>query len=479
MKRIAVFSMAPVFPDVVHGGSQKTLAAILEGLSQAGHECKVFCTWRPDNAESFSPFPNVDICPFLKFKSTYPEPHYTAPYHLAALISLLTAEVNKADVLYIHDSELLFSQVFRHTPTVFGVQDLVYPDTLAGVFAFERDHLVVPSEFMRDCLLKTVGRCTSLTENSITLAPNGFSTDRPASAARKRQLLRRSIRLSADAIPLLYPHRPDPRKGLIECVHIVKHLRRLLPQSLRQRLRLLVPIWVDSRVATNSGHVYQTLYSEAAATASELGMPRLLHFHPWLRQRDMAAYYELGAATMCIGNFIESFGNVSIESQLVGTPALVSRVAAQRTILPEELTWKCDFGDSAAAAEILARVIRDKTAVSRGLIPYVRARYGEDRMKQQYVRAIEKTAISRVRRTKPPNTKPMLALRASIPPWCAPLQAGYYNDYTYGYCVDAALLAVVKHLRAGPLKVDRLASMSGCGPAELAEWNADGHIWLE
>ena len=203
MKRIVVFSMAPIFGDVVHGGSQKTLSAILKEISKRGHECKVFCTWRPDNSAPFDLFPRVRIFPSLKFKQTYPEPHYTAPYYLSDLISLLTREVEKADVLYIHDSELLFSQVFQSTPTVCGVQDLVYPDTLAGVFSFRRDHLIVPSRYLNDCLVKTVGSCTQLSNETITLAPNGFAVEKMLPTTRKQESLKRAIGLNSGDIPIL------------------------------------------------------------------------------------------------------------------------------------------------------------------------------------------------------------------------------------------------------------------------------------
>lgn len=471
--------MAPIFPDVVHGGSQKTLAAVLEELSERGHKCKVFCAWRPDNSEPFTLFPRVRVYPFLRFKPTYPEPHYTAPYHLSALISLLTKEVEEADVFYIHDSELLFSQIFRSTPTIWGVQDLVYPDTLAGVFTFQRDRLIVPSAYMRECLLKTLGRCTHLTENAITLAPNGFSQKRPVSTARARESLKHTIGLKSDLIPLLYPHRPDPRKGLMESLHVIKSLRSLLPQRLNQALRLLVPIWVDSRVASDSTHSYQTLYSEAQRLALELDLPNLLHFHPWLRQQDMATYYELGAVTLCIGNFIESFGNVSIESQLAGTPALVSRVGAQRTVLPDEITWKCDFGQISAAAEMLARLIRDRTSVPSDFAPYVNSNYGEQSMKNGYVEAIEQAKISHASKTRPTHIELPSGQSLSIPPWCANLKAGYYNDYAYDYCADAALLNVIKHLFDGPQSVKYMNKIAPCTTTQLTKWTADGHLYIE
>ena len=180
----------------------------------------------------------------------------------------------------------------------------------------------------------------------------------------------------------------------MDCINVIKSLQPLLPRSIHQAIRLLVPIWVDSRVVENKTHSYQTIYSEAQAIASNLGMPHLMHLHSWLPQTNMATYYSLGVATLCIGNFIESFGNVSIESQLAGTPALVSRVGAQRTVLPDDLTWKCDFGDTFGVAESLARIINDKTRVSSAFSPYILSHYSEKDMREKYVNAIEQVKIT-------------------------------------------------------------------------------------
>jgi glycosyltransferase involved in cell wall biosynthesis len=477
VKRIVIFSMAPMFPDLVHGGSQKTLTSVLEELSARGHKCVVLCTRRLDNFRKFTPFPNVRVSPTLRFKPTYPEPYYTAPFHLASVLDQLALHLKNADVLYVHDSELLFSKVAERVPSVWGVQDLVYPDTLAGVFAFRGDHLIVPSSYLKSCLLNTFGRSAPRASTVISLIPNGFDTASRKVSRNQREALKRRLGVPRSCTAILYPHRPDPRKGLVECLKIIKAAQPALPASLRESIRLLVPVWIDSRIAGDSTHDYQTLYTQARRFAEELGLGDVLHFHPWLRPHDMPIYYSIGHVTLCVGNFVESFGNVSIESQLAGTPAIVSRVGAQRSVLPEALTWKCDYGATEEAAEALARLLIDSTRVPSEFRAYVREAYSERKMKAGYADAIERADRCDEVAVVPRSSK--LKREVKVPPWCAVLRKGYYNDYSYDYISDAKLLTVAKRAAEAPLELAQVMTDFNIARTELRRWVDDGHLTLE
>ncbi len=273
-------------------------------------------------------------------------------------------------------------------------------------------------------------------------------------------------------IPILYPHRPDPRKGIWETVRVVLAALDEISASLAERVRLLVPEWMDSNVAGDSGHVYQGIYGDVIRFAADAGWPDLVRVHRWLPPQRMAEYYSLGAATMCIGSFIEAFGNVSVESQLCGTPAIVSRVAAQRSVLPEDLVSKVDFGDEKEACIALVGALSGNLSVAQPeFADFIAANYSLSQMVERYGSAICGTG----------RTEPLPALNLTGPPevvelpaWCALLKSGLYNDYAYGYASDQRLGEVAGRAHDGPVKKADLADL--CDDADLGRWIAEGYL---
>ncbi len=61
--------------------------------------------------------------------------------------------------------------------------------------------------------------------------------------------------------------------------------------------------------------------------------------------------------TLCLGNIVEAFGNVAYESLACGTPCVVSRTGVHRTLLPDGLIDKVNYGDIQAAAEKIVEII--------------------------------------------------------------------------------------------------------------------------
>lgn len=471
--RIAIFSLGPIFPETVHGGSQKTLRDIAVHAGQAGHTCSIYCTRRADNNRVFQLAPNVTVFPVLEFKETYPEPYYTAPYKLRNIISVVREAVGNSDVFYIHDAELLYHFLYEDIPTTMAIQDFVYPDTLAGCLSFRRDQLIVSSPYVSSCVRSVFADFCAIEDARMFVVPNGF--DSTLFAPTESQGLRRLLKLSPEDIPILYPHRPDVRKGIRQCLVSLNRVRDFVREEVFDRIRLLVPVWMDSEIMSGSIHEYQSAYADAQKLAVELGMPEILKFHGWIPTDRMPEYYSLGAATLCIGNFIEAFGNASVESELCGTPALVSRVGAQRTVLPDHLVRKVDYGDTEAVARMLSEIVLSKPPQNLDLREFVSAHYAIQDTAAKYVDAI--TSCTR--------SQPIADRRASLacasdelllPPWCSLLGSGLYNDYEYGYSNDEALIALVQSIAsAGSVNFGEL-EQRGVSFQSALEWVQEG--WL-
>ncbi len=468
--KIAVFSMGPLFPHFVHGGSQKTLETVLLHLGHLGHMCTVYCTQRNDNFEPFNLAPNVRVLPILRFKQTYPETYYTAPYNLADVITTLAQAVESHDVFYIHDSELAFHFLYEHIPTVVSFQDFVYPDTLSNAFSFKRDRLILSSDYVRRCVESIFVSFRDIRQK-IAVVPNGFNTT--VFQRRDARVLRDTLGLAADAIPLLYPHRPDPKKGIYEAMDTIAVLRKYVPQSMFRRLKLLVPVWMDSNVVQEGTYVFQNMYKDIVDYAQQLDIAHVLHIHPWVAVQDMPNYYSLGMATLCVGNFVEAFGNVSVESELCGTPSIISRVGAQRYVLPEDISYKVDYRNIEGAAQLLSTIICEGKQHTLDVRDYVEMHYNEQQMvngyAEQIVHAAHSDPVSQIY-TYNWHTED----RIEIPVWCALTESGYYNDYFYDYCHDQSLLTIVDHVKQ-PVTVGKLLQ-SGVQEDVLHKWTRNGFL---
>ena len=110
---------------------------------------------------------------------------------------------------------------------------------------------------------------------------------------------------------------------------------------------MLVPRWLDAETEPGNRDYFDKLHSAIAAA----GLTENFVFHEWISEALIAEYYSLADVTMCIGSCVETFGNSPFESLGCGTPAILSRVATYRDLLPDEHVDRVDYGDIDAAAE--------------------------------------------------------------------------------------------------------------------------------
>jgi glycosyltransferase involved in cell wall biosynthesis len=449
---IVIFSVGPIFQTIVHGGSQKILREVAIYLGNAGHKVTILCTSRRDNQKPFNLSANVFVLPTLKFKETYPEPYYTAPYNLANIILDIRRETEKADVLYIHDGELLYHFLYKDIPTIISLRDFVYPDTLAGGLSFQRDWLLLNSEYVAGCVRDAFSSFRSGVDERIRLIPNGVDLNhfRPQTVEK----LRTTLGITEETIPIIYPHRPDPRKGIYESLEAISELRIRLG-SRGNNLRLLIPIWMDGSVAANSNHIYQTIYEDIKSRAAILGISNIIIYHPWISYDLMPHYYSLARATLCLGRFVEACSNVSIESVACGTPCVASRVASHRYLLPDEFVAKVSPGNSAEIVDALQAIIETPFDVQAAR-DFIAINYSYEKMLIGYERVLSEGKI-----LEPLSEEYTVDLNENhllkLPTWCDFHNGRCYNDYHYDYDDNPDLLFLLKEGML-PAKVTDLVS---------------------
>lgn len=459
-KKIAVFSMTPLFPDFAMGGGQVQLKKVALHLGELGHRLTILSTRREGSLTPFKWHENIEIQPILRFKQPYPEPYFTPIYHIANAMRYVGDAIAQADIHYSHDGGLIFPLVYRDKPTVVSLRSIIYPETMQHALQFQGDEWILPSEQTRASYEAVVSQFAPEVGQRMHAIHNGFDWDlfRYTPPSKLFELIPAAI---AEHPVMLFPHRPDTNKGIYEVVNVA---RRLVREMGWGDLRVLVPRWLDA----DSDPLNRAYYDKLTRAINEAGLGAVFVFHDWIDEALIPEYYSLADVTMCIGHCVETFGNTPFESLGCGTPPIVSRVSTYRDLLPDEYIDRVDYGDIEAAAALAHAILSERRRTSPAALSYLKAEFSLEAMVTQFADLILNA------KKKPPLRYRLPKLGAEtlyrLSPWCyiSP-NRGIYHDFRSDYKRDEALIRLAQ---------DRPAGFPGASVKgeQLHAWLDDGYV---
>lgn len=431
---ILIFSINPIFPDVITGGASKHLYHVARHLGRAGHQVHILCTQPKQALSGFDWAENVHVDPILPFHMPFPQPYAISGADLGLIVERVSKHLQSADRFYIHDGEFLVPDVYAHIPTVASFRDNIYPESVLGTYVGKADEVICVSGYSADVVRLTAGRFFPDLLERIHQVNNGidFEMFKPVDS----RLLARQLGVDPqEDVIVLHPHRPEPGKGLPETIRVVDQLVHRHGQT---RVKALVPEWIDSMVSTDEASFYQQM----TRLMDELGVRDHFVFVPWMPQEKMPMLYSLGDVTLCLGNFVEAFGNVAYESLACGTPSIVARVGVHRTMMPDNLIDKVDFGDVDGAAERVMAILGGKANDQAEVLDHLHAIMDFHRQVNSYAEII----------TQCEKRAPLMF---SIPhydadqgyilaPWCYITGEHIYHDFHQNYEKDAVLIRLLE-----------------------------------
>lgn len=461
-----MFSITPLFPKHDMGGGQKHLRNIALHLAERGHDITLLSTRRADTREPFQWHERARVLPILRFRQPFPAPYDTPAYNIAAIMQDVGEHMQRADRFYIHDGEFVFPYAYRDTPTVVGLRDNVYPETIQGAFHFEGHRLIVISEYARQFFLQTVGRFFPELPGRMKVIRNSIDWARfqPTEPERILALLPK-VDPERHAI-VLHPHRPEDSKGIWQTIEVTD---RLVHQYNFGNLRVLVPVWLG--VKDDPG--VQNLYDRVRREIDARRLTKYFVFHDWVPVELLPEYYSLGGVTLSLGHFVESFGNAVYESLSCGTPSIVARISTHRELLPENLIDKVDFGDHDEAARIAAEILREERRTSPATLDYLHANFRLEDQLNGYAETILTAE------TAPPMHYRFVPIdestRFNLPIWCYRAGAkGIYHDFLVTYLQDAALEGLLDAYPNG--FTYGAAAAQGVERDQVMAWYRDGYL---
>ncbi len=430
---ILVFSINPIFPDRITGGASKHLYHVARHLGQAGHQVNILCAQPKQALSGFEWAENVHVDPILPFHMPFPQPYAISGADLGLIVERVSIHLQGSDRFYIHDGEFLVPDVYAHIPTVASFRDNIYPESVLGTYVSKADEVICVSSYSADVVRYTAGRFFPGLLERIHQVNNGidFEMFKPVDF---RPLASQLGVDSQDDIILLHPHRPEPGKGLPETIRVVDHLVHRYGQT---RVKALVPEWIKSMVSTDEAGFYQQM----TRLMDELGVREHFVFVPWMPQEKMPMLYSMGDVTLCLGNFVEAFGNVAYESLACGTPSIVARVGVHRTMMPDNLIDKVSYGDVDGAAERVMEILDGRINDPAEVLVYLHSTMDFRRQVSTYADIItgcEKRAPLAFSVPDYDVDQPYV-----LAPWCCIDGERIYHDFHQGYEKDALLIRLL------------------------------------
>lgn len=433
-KKILIFSLTPVFKDVVHWWSTKILRQVASYLGHKWHKVNIYCTRREDNQDIFELSENVIIHPILQFKQTFPSPYNVSPHELASIANILLNAISEHDVFYVFDWWLQFSFLTNQSiPTIMWLRDFLYSETLIGGLNFQRDKLLVVSPMVEQYLLYTAGLYMPTLKDRVQVISNGVDTNFFKPTVAKDIFNYIPAQLEGDDFIMLFPHRPDISKWLDLALEL---LYRLVVKHNHKNVKLLVPRHFDHNIAND----YQAFVDLLAEKAGELDIATNIIVHDWIPIDLMPEYYALWDVTLCIGNIVEAYGNTAFESIACGVPAIVSRIWWWKYLLHDDLTPLVEYGDIQDIEERVLDIMHNKISLDVDKIQkYIKQHLSYDKMLEEYEKVLCNAEV--LDPLMPQSYVINDATKFILAPWCNITDKGVYHEYKQClYEVDNALL---------------------------------------
>ena len=452
--------MTSLFPDMSIAGAELQLKKIALHLGEQGHQVSILTTYCEGSTTPFKWHENIEVLPVLRFKQPYPEPYLTPLYHVANAIREVGAAVAEADVHYSHDGSLIFPYAYQVIPTVISLRTIIYPEPVISSFLFQGDEWILPSEHTRASYEAAVGQFAPEVSERMHAIHNGFDWDF-FRYTEPRDIFEFIPAEVANHPVVLFPHRPDVDKGIFDVVQVA---HKLVHDFGWHDLRVLVPRWPG--VANEPKFV--NYYNRLNSRINEVGLSEVFVFHDWISEALIPEYFSLADVSLCIGSIIETFGNAVFESLGCGTPAIVSRVATYRQLLPEKYIDSVDYGEIDKAAAIAHSILSERRRTSPETISYLKAEFSHEAMVNSYADII----LNAVKKPPLRYRVPQLTenTRYRLAPWCyVSPSRGIYHDFLSTFVVDEDLVQLSCENPAG-------FKCSAVDPQRLQAWVNNGYV---
>ena len=409
---ILVYSYFAPLRDHLAGGVQRFLNDILKGIVDAGHNVTVLSTEPDNNDELLDLGSRFFVLPVLREPTTGSltpyERHYNAQYY--------SKLANSADVVLSIDRSV---PIETETPVLLSLNNFSYSTEVESVFSFRWDAMIVPSIYERKCVEAIVGS-DYWSEGQRPIYTIPLPVDTCLFRRTDPTILANRLGVSANQFIVVYPHRPDPLKGLRTAVEAIDYASRLNP-----RIMLYVPSLPYSVRAVRQRE--QAFLDEVNLEITKRNLNKFIKFHPWIDSREMPAYFSLANCCLALSTLPETFGLSVLQSVACLTPVVTTPAGAIPEVLPPYHGVNIvDFDSPEKVADAMLQQ-HDPADLRRGKA-YIEANYNVESVVSQYLGCLASITKSHAQYNPEPK------VRNGLVPWCREQSDGrIWHDYEKRY----------------------------------------------
>lgn len=406
--RIAIFSLAPLNDKSIMGGSQKILHELSASLGDYGHEVKVWCSASENNQQKFT-IGDSEVYPNLLFRGKFPSPYQVSPINLIKTFKVIREGSDWADKIYLHADGIYLRDSFSDKKIIRSFHDFIYDESIISALSLNAQSTIVPSDYLKNCIEATLVLSKKNIIEPIFTVPNGISFDEKLSSMINKNKNLREVNL-------LFPHRPQITKGIIEAIKIAVNLQSKIPKN---KVNLMMPYFCKGVNNDDTSLSFDQILNIAKNQKAE----NIIKLHEWVPYQNMKRFYSLANITICPGNFIESFGLVPLESVVNNTPAICSSVGGFRNYTNIPAIKLFPYGDIDSAVDNILDCLEipsDDIIISKEVIS---DKYSYKNMISGYEKIITSDSVMRQKISIRNNYNLRLA------PWCYIENDYIYNDY--------------------------------------------------
>ena len=142
-----------------------------------------------------------------------------------------------------------------------------------------------------------------------------------------KKILNKYIDYNENYKYLLFPHRPDPDKGHITAINILK---KIIEKD--DSYRLLIPLPPKAKEVNASRE--QKFIESIKQYVVDNNLTEYVIFHKWVDYKDIPTYYKIGEFTLFLSKLPETFGLTLLNSISVGTPVISYGTGALNEVVP-------------------------------------------------------------------------------------------------------------------------------------------------
>lgn len=309
--KILIYLYYPMYENHLAGGVQVWLKDLIEHIEQKNKNIKfqVVCP----NGKEYNFASKINVNHSLVDM----ERDFLNPLDIYNNFKIIKDLEKDADIIWMIDRNF---PIASSKPKLLSLNTICYERELMSIFQSGWNKMVLLTDFVKKQVINYVDK-----KNVYEIpcyVDNIF-----LNVKFDKNVINKYFNYDKNYKYILFPHRPDPDKGHITSINILKELIKH-----NNNYRLLIPLPPKAKEINEERE--NKFINEVKRFVDDNNLNDFVIFHDWVDYKDIPMYYKIGDFTLFLSKLPETFGLTLLNSISVGTPVLSYGVGALNEVVP-------------------------------------------------------------------------------------------------------------------------------------------------